>query len=62
MTTLKSSPTPAKNGDRKKGIAFFESMITLEKAKGDQSDTLIIRRYQSIIECLEKRIRDEKKK
>lgn len=61
MTTLKNSPTPAKNGDRKKGIDFFNSMITLEKAKGDQCDTLLIRRYQAVIACLEKRMKDEKK-
>lgn len=66
MTTLRSSSTPAKSGDknpcRRKGIAHFESMITLEKAKGDQADTLTIRKYQAIIKCLEKRIEDEKKK
>lgn len=62
MTTLRSSSTPAKNGDRKKGIAFFESMITLEKAKGDLADTLTIRKYQAVIKCLEKKIQDEKKK
>lgn len=61
MTTLKSSSTPAKNGDRKKGIAFFQSMITLEKAK-DDCDTLLIKRYQEVIKCLEQRILDEKKK
>jgi hypothetical protein len=61
MPTLKSSSTHAKSGERQKGIAHFESMIVLEKSK-EKPDTLVIRRYESIIKCLKDRIENEKKK
>jgi hypothetical protein len=63
MNTSKRSSSHAKNGDpdRRKGIAHFDSMITMEKAK-DKPDTLLIRRFEEIVRCLERKIQDEKSK
>lgn len=64
MPTLKSSSTPARSGssgpDRRKGIAHYESLITLERSKEHQ-DTALIRKYEAIIKRLERKIQDEKK-
>lgn len=63
MTTLKHSSTRAKSGeaDRRKGISHYQNLITLEKSNGDKQDTLLIRKFEAIIRCLEKKMKDEKK-
>lgn len=62
MRTSKNSSSHAKNGiDRNNGIAHYESLITLEKSK-ENSDSVLIKRYQAIISNLKKKIEDEKKK
>jgi hypothetical protein len=65
MHTSKRSSTPAKNGsdgpNRQSGIDHYESLITLEKSN-EKQDTILIRRYEAIIECLKKRMKSEKKK
>jgi hypothetical protein len=63
MPTLKSSSTPARSGskgpDIRKGIAHYQTLITVEKSKNG-SDTGLIRKYEAIIRRLENELKKEK--
>ncbi len=51
MTTLKNSSTNAKNGNKQKGIAYFEAMLLVYQEQGDhtQAENMkkIIKRLKS---------------
>ena len=59
MATSKRSTNNAKNGDRNKGIAHYQTLLTLAKSEGDHSSA---KRYEDIIKRLEALKNEEKKR